>query len=127
MSGVQDRLQAVPVGTLALVLVNVAVHCAVFITSFNPGLLAISAYQVVYLHEVRLQSRPAVNTLNIVRTVLQNRHSGFHPRRDTPHPDEYDVTPAIGSSTGIRMCLVRFGCILALKWFTCCRRKVLAL
>lgn len=53
MSRVQDRFQAVPVGTLALVCVNVAVHGLVFVTSFNAGLISISAYQVIYQREVR--------------------------------------------------------------------------
>ena len=62
MSGVHDHLQAVPIGTLILVVVNLAVHGIVFITSFNPGLLAVSAYQVLYLHEVFLESLFAFNT-----------------------------------------------------------------
>lgn len=52
MSGMRDQLAIVPICTTGLIAVNVLVHVVVFITSTNAGVLAISAYEVIYMHQV---------------------------------------------------------------------------
>lgn len=47
MSSTAPSLAAIPIGTLALLVVNVAVHGLLFVTSFSPGHLSIAGDAVL--------------------------------------------------------------------------------